>query len=233
MKTYKILLVPFLLLFACSPKEGNLEKLDVNKKSVLKLKEKVKIVASPKKQVFENLDSLIENFLHQVRDSPYEKMTYSPLLKKEVNYLALFPKKGLSEVTLYTNPKVKKSKKIKYTDLYLTSLKYETDSFAIESFKDIKEKIKVIISPAARGSFDDGKKYITLRGVDPYTGSFIIQKNNFIYSLRKTCGRNNLLLSFKDYENLFIDILKLKNTNIEIIKSNCGDAKFSVEKIAT
>lgn len=229
MKPFLIFFSILLLLSACTSIEESSNKAEATKDSILK--DQVVIETPPQKPVPENLDSLVENFLGEVREAPYQKMIYSPSLKKEVLYLEFFPKEGLSKTILYTKAKAKNYKKISYTNLYLTSLEYETDAFAIASFEKMKETIDLLIAPAARGSFEDDKEYITMRDVSPYPGGFVVRKKNVIYSLRKTCGGNELKLSFKEYEDLFLKTLKLQDSKIEIIRSDCGDALFRVEKV--
>lgn len=226
MKTYLIFFSILFLIAACTPIEESSNKVEASKDSTST--DQVVIETPPKKPVPENLDSLVENFLGQVREAPYQKMIYSPSLKKEVLYLEFFPKEGLSKTTLYTKAKAKHYKKISYTNLYLTSLEYETDAFAIAAFEKMKETIEVLIAPAARGSFEEEKEYITLRDVSPYPGGFVVRKKNLIYSLRKTCGGNELLLSFKEYEDLFLKTLKIQDAKTEIIRADCGDALFRV-----
>lgn len=228
MKPSLISLAILLLLSACTPIEENSKEPEAIKNPISK--DQVEIKTSPKKPIPENLDSLVENFLGQVREAPYQKMIHSPSLKKEVPYLEFFPKEGLSKTTLYTKAKAKHYQKISYTNLYLTSLEYETDAFAIAAFEKMKETIELLIAPAARGSFEDDKEYITMIDVSPYPGGFVVRKKNLIYSLRKTCGGNELKLSFKAYEDLFLKTLKIQDTETEIIRADCGDALFWVEK---
>lgn len=124
---------------------------------------------------------------------------------------------------------------IEYLELWPKdpAIEYKTNSSAKKAFSNMKKRCKFILAPAARGSLEDNIKYEVLQDIDPYFGSFLVRKDNFIFSLRKSCGGNGLLLSFKAYEHLFLEVLSLENSGLEIIKSTCGDTQFRVEKIVS
>lgn len=220
------LLLLFSLLLSCIPTAEQTVQKDnpiviTTKDSVLKKipVEQVKII---------NLDSILENFLTDVRKIPFTKITDSSLLAKKVSYLEFFPKKGISKIILYTSEKAKQKRSLRYTDLYLVSLEYESDILALQAFQAIKTEVELLIAPAARGNFDDKKKYKTSRYIDPYHGGFLIKKGNRVFSLGKKCGGNRLKLNFRDYEKLFLQRLGHQEEDSEIIKANCGDIQFKI-----
>jgi hypothetical protein len=234
MKTCQVILIFYCLALSCTPKSNTDSKepqittpVNINPPA-----DTVPTTSQPNKNHTEKTESIIEDFLNQVRDTPYQKRIYSDSLKQEVKYLKFFPQDSLSKITLYLKTKAANYKRIKYTDIYLTAIEYKTNSSAKKAFSSMKKRCQFILAPAARGSLDDNIKYEVLQDIDPYFGSFLVRKDNFIISLRKSCGGNELLLSFKAYENLFLEVLNLKNSGLEIIKSTCGDAQFRVEKVS-
>jgi hypothetical protein len=233
MKNYQLFLILSCFILSCSPNNNNNsnEPKTTIPTNINPPLDTIQTINQTNKNRSEKIYSILEDFLNQVRDTPYQKLIYADSLKQEVKYLKFFPQDDLSKITLYLKTKAANYKRIKYTDIFLTSIEYETDASAKEAFNNMKKRCKFIIAPAARGSLDDDIEYEVLQDIDPYFGSFLVRKDNFIFSLRKSCGGNELLLSFKEYENLFLEVLDLKNSDIELIKSTCGDAQFRVKKI--
>jgi hypothetical protein len=236
MKIYKLLLLYTLFFISCSSQNESQNKQEETtaKKAVTEEVEMPIVSEAEQKTEPEKnkeLSPVIEAFLGKVRKNQFGKITYSDSLEIRVNYLAFFPKENLLKTTLYIREKAIKYKKIKYRDILLSSFEYQTDSSAMNAFEIMADETEVLIDPSARGSFDEDRKYKILEDVTPYPGGFILRKDNYIFSLRKTCGQNNLLLPFKEYENLFLEMLNLSSANVDVIKSNCGDAQFRVERV--
>ena len=63
------------------------------------------------------------------------------------------------------------------------------------------------------------------------SGGLFTQKDKYVFYLLKSCGLPPVGESWNDYENQFLSFITEKNEEIEIIKADCKNDKFIVQKL--
>lgn len=182
----------------------------------------------PTEKPAQNFDiySISERFLEKVRNSVPHCIIYLPNTGKKVPYHEAFPKENLVKSTLYLRKEAENYSEIRYTDIFLMVLEYSSENESLIAFNTLIEKLKDGITHSA---MEENEKRIILKDIDPYHGGFIIRKEKYIISLGKKCGNNKLNLNFEEYEKLFLIDFQHSKEDSKIIKSRCGEPKFTIK----
>ncbi len=61
------------------------------------------------------------------------------------------------------------------------------------------------------------------------SGEMVLQKENLIVALHKSCQNPPVPLKWKQYEQLFLKFVLEKNEEIEVLNTSCGKMKFKQE----
>ncbi len=218
-----VLLIIVLLLFSCNRKKDQ----EIESKSDVKT------------------EIISENLTESGADTAYSKsakLFAAEVLKENVQvhtflpdskkpyHLKILQTQGLQTITAYSNKKYPKNREPShYEHFVLFTATYNTNETAKSSYDRIKSDSKYGWTDLNNLSGEVKERVRILATYAKY-GGMIIQKENHIFSLVKTCGETPIGGKWTDYENKFVQYITENGEEIEILSANCGRDRYQVQR---
>lgn len=147
-----------------------------------------------------------------------------------VGHLQIFNIKGLNNYYAYSDNRYpKNSQPTYYENFTLFILEYDNEESASSSLKNIYNNTN--LSPDQMDSLRN-ENPILLRSIDGSLkpGGLICHRNNYIFSLVKTCRSPPIKNSWKEFEELFIKSISFDVQELNTLNAKCGMMNYKFEK---
>ncbi len=179
-----------------------------------------------------NQDSLIRDWAAFLRGNDTFRYDFLPKMDKKITYLKeLQSSKELVRMYAYGSPAYKKYNKVGYHSTFdLFVLEYQQEAAAKIAFDSLIAATQYLVAPAADGIIHNDQQYIHVLNFDPYNGGFLVQHQQYIFSIAKTCAGNPINLPWSKYEPLFLHRMGIASP-ATTITSNCGDLRFEIKEL--
>tara|TARA_B100000508_G_scaffold75230_1_gene58616 strand:- start:84428 stop:85165 length:738 start_codon:yes stop_codon:yes gene_type:complete len=233
MKFFKLLIVlPLFTLFACNSNTSDEIQIE-HIQSADSLKQGKEVIEEKDPNVKSDTDSILEKakkFVRLMYDDQYAVYDFNENPELRSSHIKHYSDKGILDIYGLGHNRYKEDSNFSPLQLDVYLFKYENDSLAKLSRDNIINR-PWNISPAKEGLHPNTPKDSLEKPVflDPKPGGFIFQYKNFVISLIKKCGGNNLNnIPWPEYESRFLNEMNIKE-KIEVIWAKCGHAEFEIK----
>lgn len=172
----------------------------------------------------------LESFLDVVLKGSQRLHKKEYFENRDVYHMNIFDKKGLSNYFAYSDKRrSNNTRPTYYENFVLFVLEYDSDIAASNSFQTVFSNSK--LSEKEIDSLRTNN-YKLLASIDTSLkpGGLICLRNNFIFSLVKTCRKPPIDMSWGAYEELFIKSIINKNEEVNSLSADCGNVNYTFEK---
>lgn len=220
-----ILIISSLVLFSCNEKDKNQtteNKLHPITESKINSKAETKKVA--------DYEASAELFVKDVLKENLRKQTFEINDTKRPKHTEIFDNVGLQNITAYSNKNYpKNSEPFRYEHFTLFVANYQSELNALKTFALITMTSKEDLPKyqLAQKKFVQRVKAINI-GAKP--GGMIVQAGNQIFSLVETCREAPIDGNWQEFENKFLNYIVKEGKEIEVLNSDCGKDRYSIEK---
>ena len=161
------------------------------------------------------------------------KHDFNYIIKKS-KYVDIFPINGLIEIEAYSDKSYpKKVDPYSYEHFTLFCFKYSNQEQAKINFEEVYNYTQLDKSKNIEVDQSILDKHNRIITYSKY-GGFIVQKNEWIYSLVETCREPPYGKTWIEYENLFLRYLgSNKRDSLIVLNADCGRVRFIKEKRTT
>lgn len=177
-----------------------------------------------------NIDSQIDSFIQSTLKQNQRYHSKEDLKKNDIAHIKIFDQTGLTNYYAYSDKRYPQSDPpTEYDHFTLFVLEYDNETSASNSFKTVYRHSKL-----------DRELIDSLRVLDPQLlnsiatslkpGGLICHRNNYIFSLVKTCRKPPFNIKWDEYEQLFINCISSDNILINTLNAKCGKMKYRFEK---
>ena len=177
-----------------------------------------------------SLDHQIDSFINSVLKSNKRKHLKDDLENSDIGHLQIFNKDGLNNYYAFSDNRYpQQSQPTYYENFTLFTLEYNDVKSATNSFRTVYKN-----SNLKSEQIDSlrNHNHELLRNINTSLkpGGLICQRNNYLFSLVKTCRKPPILNSWKEYEELFIKSIATDEQTINTLNATCGMMNYKFEK---
>ena len=177
-----------------------------------------------------NLDNQIDDFATKILDFNKVKHSAEYLSRSEVGHVTIFNFDGLKNYYAYSDKRYpKNSQPTYYENFTLFVFEYESEVSASNCINLIYANTN-LTSEQLDSIRKNNPKLLNNIETSLKPGGLIIQKNNYVFSLVKTCRKPPVKNNWKEYEDIFIRSISTDGQTIKTLNAKCGMMNYSFEK---